>query len=156
MAKSENVRVYTLDYKTEPIYNNAKGVNYKIIGWRAKQVIQLKSENIKQLGDIAAVIQKQMAISSITHKVSDIKKQIIESSLQTQAIRKFNQKAKQVATDFGFKGYKILDLRINFSDDKPEKVPMLAKTRSNTAQINIAPSSSKLKVDVSGYIELSY
>lgn len=32
MAKSENVRVYTLDYKTEPIYNNAKGVNYKIIG----------------------------------------------------------------------------------------------------------------------------
>jgi predicted secreted protein len=152
MAKAvAGVLVSTGAYQTWPVYRD----NIKK-GWRGQQSLILEGTDTKALSRLAGQLQEKLQIKSMNFSVSDEKRTEVENSLIRTALDAFKQRAKIVGDNLQATGYRLVDININTSAQRP---PIVYQARAATMEAAAAPvateaGESDIRVTVNGTIEL--
>ncbi|MEN8175401.1 MAG: SIMPL domain-containing protein [Pseudomonadota bacterium] len=150
-AKSrQEVDVQTLDYRTQPIYQDGR-----INGWRVSQSLRLQSGDGQVLSVLMGELQERLAMRSLDYRISSEKRGEVQETLIKKAIKAFRTRAEMVTTAFGGSGYRLVDVQVDTSGDRP--IPRPYATRAMAMEAAAPPieaGTQDLRVEVSGTIEL--
>lgn len=149
------VKLQTLGYQTHAIYNKDK-----IRGWRVSQSLRLESRDNRLLGDLVAKLQAQLHVQSLGYEVSDEQRRAHLDELTAAAIARFQARAKHIAGALGRTGFRLVNLQINDSRNRPMPLARGMMMEAAKADFSVAPATieagtQELTVSVSGEIELS-
>lgn len=150
--KVSEVGVQTLSYQTHPNYQKQR-----LVGWRVRQSIQLKSRNIDALSKLLGELQDSLAVESIGYQVSPVLRSKVEEKLIAEAIAAFQQRAQNITQHLGRKRYRLVTMNVN-TGGAPIR-PMRYRTEqamleSKIAQPTIEPGTQSITVVINGVIEL--
>lgn len=151
-GKVKGIKAQTLDYRTTPVYrkNTASG-------WRVSQSLRLESSDHRALSHLIGQLQTRLAVQSMSYQVSERKRQQAEEQLITEALARFQSRAKLVARQLGRKDYRLVQLDVNTNDTAAPPMPktrmMAASAVSNTPRLEAG--TSEVRVRVRGSVELS-
>jgi predicted secreted protein len=146
------VKVQTLDYRSDPIYDKET-----IRGWRVKQSLRMEGSDNRLLGDLVAMLQGQLHVQSIAYQVSDERRRERLEGLTREALERFQARARHIAESLGRDGYRIV--RIHIRDGQQVPVPMargmLAEASTAVASARLEAGTQQMSVSVDGEIELA-
>ena len=154
-AKAEKaVESRTLDYTTNPQYDDGK-----VVGWQVRQSIQLKSQDSKALSALLGKLQEQLRIENISYSVSPAVQTSTEEELVNTALATFKKRAEQIQTQMGRKEYRVVRLDVQSAADFPQP-PMYRMasgelSSDKAAAPNLDSGKQTLKVNVQAEIELA-
>ncbi len=101
-AKREpKVEAHSGNYQTTPVYDRAN----QITGWRIRADLVFESRDFKTAATLAGALQPALKLSSMTFSLSRGAREAAEAALLTEALSKFQEKARAVAKGLGFPGY---------------------------------------------------
>ena len=145
------VRVSTGTYQTWPVYKENV-----IKGWRGQQSLMLEGTDTKSLGRLAGDLQERLQVKSMNFSVSDEKRTEVENALIRTALEAFKLRARIVGDNLQANGYRIVDININTSAQRP---PVVYQARAATLEAASAPvaaeaGESDIRVMVNGTVEL--
>ncbi len=141
----------TKSYQTYPTYKKQV-----VIGWRANQQIEIKSENIAALTELVGKLQeklqvKQMSFSPTTETRVRFENELIEEAMQT-----FLARVEIVKKNMPVKNHRIINLNINAGRNQPPVI-VAQRTMMKSMEMASAPSveagKSKITVTVSGSVQ---
>jgi predicted secreted protein len=89
------------NYQTNALYDRAN----QITGWRIRADVVLESRDFKAVGAFAGSLQPLLKLSSMTFSLSRTARESAEAMLTTEALARFQEKARAVAKALGFPGY---------------------------------------------------
>ena len=150
--KIPGIDVRTLAYQSYPIYKEQR-----ISGWRVRQSIQLKNQNIDALSKLIGDLQSTLAVESIVYMVSPAQREIIEERLIGEAITAFKNRAQQISQHFNRASYRLVTMDVRATSGPVQPIPMRAATtmmKTKVAPPTIEPGTQLLTVKASGVIEL--
>jgi predicted secreted protein len=103
-AKSEpGVEARSGSYQTTPVYDRAG----QITGWRVRAEIVLEGREFKSVSALAGRLQPAMKLAGMNFSLSRTAREMTESTLQTEALRRFQARADAIAKTLGFPGYSL-------------------------------------------------
>lgn len=147
------IDIQTSNYNTRPVYANGR----RIVGWVARQSLQLESADAEALSELLGELQQRVAIQSINYGLSDTARETAEEALIARALAQFNRRATLIASELGREGFKIVRLSVGSSGVNPAQF-MDMSVRSVSALEFSAPEieagRQTLTVNVSGTVEL--
>ena len=150
--KSSSIKVQTLHYRQDPLYNKQS-----ISGWKIRQSIRLESTDAESLSALIGEMQSRLSVESIRYTVSPMRRNKVESSLVTEALNRFKSRGEQITTDLGRTDYRIVNIDVITSGQPSRPVHLRAAAMmedSAVAAPSIEPGVQTLSVQVSGTIEL--
>ncbi len=121
--KEQDIKVRTLDYQTHPIYQNGKLTGI----WQVRQAFRLESRDAAKLSLLLGDLQEKLTIQHIGYQLSVEKRRQAEDGLTETVIRRFKQKAKLIAQQFGVNDFRIVSLNLSSSGNRG---PMMSRMRS--------------------------
>ena len=147
----EQIKVQTQSYRTNATYDDGR-----VSGWRVHQSIRLESRDSQLLGDTIGNLQEQLSVQSINYRVSDDARRQHTDQLIDTALKRFQQRASNIARSMGRSGYRIVRLRVDDGDTAVPMRPqmMMAASGSRVAAPRIEAGTQRIEVIVSGEIEL--
>lgn len=151
--KSSSVKVQTLHYRQDPLYNKQS-----IIGWKIRQSIRLESKDVESLSALIGEIQERLSVASIQYTVSPTRRDEVERRLIAEALNRFENRGKQIEVELGRTGYRIVNIDVITSNQPLAPVRMRAAAimeGSAVAAPVIEPGAQTVSVQVSGTIELT-
>jgi predicted secreted protein len=146
------VKVSTGGYQTWPVIR--KEVTS---AWRGQQDLILESRDTDMLSQLTGVLQEKLKIKSMSFSVSDEQRAAVENRLIDAALNAFKLRARIVGDNLNAKGYRIVDIRVDTSSQRP---PVIYQTRVSTMAMEandavaVEGGESDVQVTVSGTIEL--
>jgi predicted secreted protein len=148
------VTTRTGGYQTYPVYDKTR-----IVRWRARSELLLKSTDFRALSDLVGKLQATFKLGGIYFSVSPEARKTVEDGLTTAAIEDFKRRADLVAQGFGARGYKIKGAAVNTDGGvAPVPRPMLSMAKGMTLDAVQAPTveagTSRIAVNVNGTILL--
>lgn len=144
------VKVSTGAYQTWPVYRE----NIKK-GWRGQQSLVLESTDTQGLSQLAGQLQEKLQIKSMNFSVSDERRTEVENSLIRMALDAFKQRAGIVGDNLQATGYRLVDININTSSQRPPVVYQArAMALEAAAPVAAEAGESDIQVTVNGTIEL--
>ncbi len=145
------VQLQTSSYSTSPVYHNNK-----ISGWRVRQSIRLESRDMALLSDLVGQLQQTLNLQNISFAVSPELKNSTDDELINEALKVFEQRAKNITQQLGRRDFRIVDIAIGNSVDHYPRRPFEAAVMSSAkvAAPSIESGEQTLEVTVSGQIEL--
>jgi predicted secreted protein len=155
-AKSEpKIEARSGNYQTNAIYDRAN----QITGWRIRADIILESRDFKAIGALAGTLQPLLKLSSMTFSLSRGAREAAETKLTTEALARFQEKARAIAKSLGFPGHALGQITVR--SEGPMNSPMPFRT-SAMAMVEGAPAGpvpveggkSAVTVFVSGSVVL--
>ena len=150
--KIPGIDVRTRAYQSYPIYKEQR-----ISGWRVRQSIQLKNQNIDALSKLIGDLQSTLAVESIVYTVSPAQREIIEERLIGEAITAFKNRAQQISQHFNRASYRLVTIDVRATSGPVQPIPMRAATtmmKTKVAPPTIEPGTQLVTVKASGVIEL--
>jgi len=133
-AKAQpKVDAHSGNYQTSPIYDRAS----QITGWRIRADIVLESRDFKAVGALAGMLQPAMKLSSMVFSLSRSAREAAESSLLTEALGRFQEKAGAVAKALGFPGYVLGQIAVR--SEGPIRPPVAMRGVAMAAMADGAP-----------------
>jgi len=149
--KVPGVKVQTLSYRTNATYKK-NAVN----GWRVHQSIRLESQNSEVLGELIGKLQNKLSVQSIGYQISDDKRREHTDELIGLALKRFQQRASNIAKAMGHSGFKLVRLTINNgrSQQPPVAFSMAASRSREAAPVRIEAGTQRVEITVNGEIEL--
>jgi predicted secreted protein len=147
-----DIKAQTLDYRTNPMYRKNQ-----ITGWRVRQSLRLESKNSELLSKTIGELQQTMHVQSIGYQVSDGQRRLFQEKLTDRALKRFQQRAKQISQTLGKRGYKLVKLNINHAANNLHRPQMMMSRMADSAageSAAIEAGTQKLVVTVNGEIEL--
>lgn len=153
-ATPEGLEVRTGAFSVQPRYNNSGRIN----GWQGTAQLVLSGTDIARISQVAGRLN-QLNIVNVGYGLSRALRERHESSLTSQAIARFRDRASQMATDFGLKGYTLGDISVSSTEPGFEPRPYLMAMRAKSVEVADAPLPSEpgkgvLSVTVSGQVLL--
>ncbi|MEN9501899.1 MAG: hypothetical protein RI964_1184 [Pseudomonadota bacterium] len=154
-AKQEKaVESRTLDYTTNPQYEDSK-----VVGWQVRQSIQLKSQDSKALSTLLGKLQEKLHIDGISYSVSPTVQASTEDELVNTALANFKKRAEQIQTQMGRKEYRVVRLDVQSAGDFPQppmyRMAAAEMSSDKVAAPNLESGKQTLKVNVQAEIELA-
>jgi predicted secreted protein len=149
------VTTRTGGYQTYPVYDKTR-----IVRWRARSELILKSGDFKALSDLVGKLQSTLKLGGIYFSVSPEARKKVEDELTTAAIEDFKRRADLVALSFGARGYKVKDAAVNTDGGMPPMPrPMRAQSFSKAdvaeaAAPVVEAGTTRIAVSVNGTILL--
>jgi predicted secreted protein len=133
------------------------GTDGRIVGYRVRGEVQLRSQDFAALGQLAGTLAARMQVASVSFVVSDKLREAQQARLTKQAAEAFEARARTVAEAFGYQAFDIRTLSL-----EPGAVPMprmFARPMAGTASRVPAPivtegGESEVVVSISGSVEL--
>ena len=89
------------NYQTNPVYDRAN----QITGWRTRADVILEGRDFKTVGALAGALQPALKLGSMTFSLSRAAREAAEATLLTEALGKFQDKARAIALGLGFPGH---------------------------------------------------
>jgi len=119
-AKAESgVEARSGSYQTNPVYDRAS----QITGWRIRAELMLESRDFKKVGALAGRLQPALKISAMTFSLSPSAREKAESALLTEALDKYQKKARVIATALGFPGFTLSQVAVRSEGGIVHPVP---------------------------------
>lgn len=153
---ASQVTTRTGGYQTFPVYDKTR-----IVRWRARSELLLKSGDFKALSDLVGKLQSTLKLGGIYFSVSPEVRRKVEDELTTAAIEDFKRRADLIAQGFGARGYKVKDAAVNSDGGAPPLTrPMLRAQSFSRADVAEAAApmveagTSRVAVSVNGTILL--
>lgn len=150
--KSRGIKLQTLNYRQEPLYNNQN-----ISGWRVRQSIRLESTDVAVLSELVGEMQRRLSIESIRYAVSPALRDRVESRLIAEALNRFKRRGEQIQIELGRTGYRIVNVDVITSSQSPAPMRMRTSAMMESSVVtapSLEPGVQSLSVQVSGTIEL--
>jgi len=141
-------------YQTNPVYDRAN----QITGWRIRAELVLESRDFKAVGSLAGRLQPAMKISAMMFSLSRAAREKAEASLLTEALGRYQEKARAVAKGLGFPGFTLGQIAI--VSDRPPMQPIAYRRTAMAAMADGAPpvptegGNNVVTVTVSGSVIL--
>jgi predicted secreted protein len=150
-AGSEGIKAQTLDYQTQPVYQNQR-----LSGWRVRQSLRLEGRDAGSLAGLVGTLQARLAVQSIGYQVSPARQREAEEALIVEAIAAFRGRAELVREQLGAAGYRLVELHVDGGGPVPMPRTAMAtmEMRGAAAPPALEPGTRDLSVSVSGTIEL--
>ena len=140
-AKAQpSIQARSGNYQTNAVYDRAN----QITGWRIRADLILESRDFKGVGALAGALQPLLKLSSMSFSLSRATRETAEAMLTTEALARFQEKARAVAKALGFPGY-VLGQIVVRSDG-----PVHAPVQFRAAAMGIADSAVGAPVPVEG------
>ena len=153
-AKAEpGVQAQSGLYQTNPVYDRAN----QITGWRIRAEVVLESRDFKAVGALAVRLQPALKISAMTFSLSRAAREKAEATLLTEALGRYQDKARVVAKALGFPGFTLGQVAI--ATDRPMQ-PIAYRRTAMAAMADAAPpvptegGNNVVTVTVSGSVIL--
>lgn len=147
------VEVQTGAYRTTAVYKDSN-----IRGWRVYQSIRLESQDSKRLGDLIGRLQNLLNVQSISYQLSPRQERKYQKRLITEALHKFQARAKEIADTLGKSGYRIVHLSVNTGGNRPLLMRAAAMNMARSERVGNAPrieaGTQRLQVNLSAEVEL--
>jgi predicted secreted protein len=149
-----NVQAQSGLYQTNPVYDRAN----QITGWRIRAELALESRDFKAVGALAGRLQPAMKISAMMFSLSRPAREKAEAALLTEALGRYQEKAKVIAKALGFPGFTLGQITI--TSDRPPMVPVAYRRPAMAAMADAAPpvptegGNNVVTVSVSGNVIL--
>lgn len=154
-AKAEpKVEARSGNYQTNAIYDRAN----QITGWRIRAEIVLESRDFKAIGALAGALQPLLKLSSMTFSLSRGTREAAEGKLTTEALARFQEKARAIAKALGFPGHVLGQIAVRA--EGPVHQPMFRTAAMGMAEgavagpVPIEAGKSAVTVSVSGSVVL--
>lgn len=150
------IEVSTQGYQTQPIYQKSR-----IVGWRVRQEIRLRSHGAKTLGTLIGDLQAEgLRVSSLGYQLSPEKRRKYLEQVTMTALKRFSQRAERIARTLGRKGYRLVRLTVNDGGATPPvtyRRAMMADAAmaESVSPVTLAAGTARLSVHINGEIELS-
>ena len=142
-------------YQTTPVYDRAG----QITGWRVRAEIVLEGRDFKTVSALAGKLQPAMKLGGMNFSLSRAAREKAESTLQTDALRRFQARADAIAKTLGFPGYTLGQIAVRTEGPMVQPVAFRSMAVAQMAD-NAAPpppmegGKSAVTVIVSGSVVL--
>ncbi|MDR9437615.1 MAG: SIMPL domain-containing protein [Thiohalophilus sp.] len=147
------VEVRTLTYQTHPRYQKQR-----LIGWQVRQAIELKSGDIEALSTLLGGLQKTMTLDSLGYAVSSTRREAMEQTLISRAIKQFKQRAEHVTRQLGRKEFRLVEMDINTQGQAAQPRMMRSVSAMSESAVTapvVEPGTQTLRVTLNATIELT-
>jgi predicted secreted protein len=156
-AKREpKVEARSGSYQTTPVYDKAN----QITGWRIRADLIFESRDFKTAAALAGALQPALKLWSMTFSLSRGAREAAEAALLTEALGKFQEKARAVAKGLGFPGYMLGQIVVRNESAMPPPVAFRQVAMSAMADGGASPpvpaegGKNAVTVNVSGSVVL--
>jgi len=134
-AKSEpGVQAHSGSYQTSPVYDRAN----QITGWRIRAELTLESRDFKAVGALAGRLQPALKLSGMVFSLSRAAREKAEAALLTEALVKYQEKARVIAKTLSFPGFTLGQVTVR--SDGPLIQPVAYRGMAMAAMADAAPS----------------
>jgi len=123
--------VETAGYTTYPVYQ--PGTQRKLIGWRVRQNVSLRTGDLAALPRAVAAAQPYLALAGIDFRLSRAARTKVEAELIEQAIANLNDKAAAAARALKVPPERIRLEELNFGVAPPPMPRMRAEMMASSA-----------------------
>jgi len=153
--KEPKVEARSGNYQTNPTYDRAN----QITGWRIRADVVLESRDFKTVAALAGALQPALKLWSMTFSLSRGAREAAEAALLTEALAKFQEKARAIAKGLGFPGYALGQIVVRSEGPVPAPVAYRGVAMSAIADAAPAPvpvegGKNAVTVNVSGSVVL--
>ena len=154
--KEPKVEARSGNYQTTPVYDRAN----QITGWRIRADLVLESRDFKTAAALAGALQPALKLWSMTFSLSRGAREAAEAALLTEALGKFQEKARAVAKGLGFPGYVLGQIVVRNETSMPPPVAFRGVAMSAMADGGAPPpvpaegGKNAVTVNVSGSVVL--
>lgn len=116
-------QVETSGYGSFPVYGAG---NRNTIGWRVRQGVTLRTENLAALPKTVAAAQSLLSLGGIDFRLSKAARERVEGQLIQQAIANFNARVAAAAQALGASPGRVRIEEVNFGSREGGPVPIAA------------------------------
>jgi len=150
VKQHDAIKLQTSSYSTSPVYHKNK-----ITGWRVRQNIRLESQDMTLMSGVLGDLQMTLALQGMNFAVSPGLKNRTDDELIGEALKVFEQRAKNITRQLRRKNYKIVDINVSTSDNHyPRRNYEVAAMASKAAAPSIEAGEQTIQVSISGQIEM--
>jgi predicted secreted protein len=154
--KEPKVEARSGNYQTNPTYDRAN----QITGWRIRADVVLEGRDFKAVAALAGTLQPALKLWSMTFSLSRGAREAAEAALLTEALGKFQEKARAIAKGLGFPGYALGQVVVR--SDGPVPPPVAYRGVAMSAMAEAAPPApvpveggkNAVTVNISGSVVL--
>jgi len=132
--KEPRIEARSGNYQTNPTYDRAN----QITGWRIRADIILESRDFKAAAALAGALQPALKLWSMNFSLSRGARETAEATLLTEALGKFQEKARAIAKGLGFPGYVLGQIAVR--SDGPVHGPVAFRGAAMAAMADGAPA----------------
>lgn len=129
-------QIETSGYSSYPVYSS--GNNRVITGWRVRQGVTLRSDNLAALPKTVAAAQPTMALGGIDFRLSKAAREKVEAQLIQMAVANLNSRFAAAAQSMAVPPNRIRVEEINFGV-REEAPPRPMAMRAMTASEAVTP-----------------
>ena len=146
----EGVDASTGGYQTYPVHKDNV-----IKSWRGQQDLILEGRDHEAIGRLVGKLQDRLQVKTMQFTVSDERRRAVENRLIARALDAFRERAGIVGSNLEAKGYRIVELNINTSSQRPP-VPYQARMAAMEAAAPVVTEAgdSDIRVSINGTVEL--
>ncbi|MFK7891076.1 MAG: SIMPL domain-containing protein [Granulosicoccus sp.] len=154
----ETIAVRSRDYQTSPRYENSTA--RRLIGWRAKQIIELETDDFIAAGKAIAQLQEKLKVQNIRLSVKPSTRKTATDILIENALNSFKERAQQVQRNMNSSSYRILDVDIHTQQNLSsyDDARLMSVDEEYSPGVATAPTivagSSTVQVQINGRIQL--
>ena len=151
--RQQGITSRTGGYQTYPVYKDNV-----LKGWRGEQSLELEGKDIRDMSRLAGELQGKLQVKSMSFSVSEAKRTGVENRLISRALGAFKARATIVVDNLHASGYRIVELTISTSSQRPPApypVARMATTMQAESRVAVEAGESDVSVMVSGTVELS-
>jgi predicted secreted protein len=150
VKQHDAIKLQTSSYSTSPVYHKNK-----ITGWRVRQSIRLESQDMTLMSGVLGSLQQTLSLQGINFAVSPGLKNKTDDELINEALKVFEQRAKNITQQLRRKNYKIVDINVSTSGNHyARRNYEVAAMASKIAAPSIEGGEQTIQVSISGEIEL--
>jgi predicted secreted protein len=123
--------------------------------WALQIAGSVEGVDHKTIGGLVGTFQEKLQVKSMQFSVSDDRRRAVENRLIGRALDAFRERAGIIGTNLDAKGYRIVELNINTSSQRPP-VPYQARMAAMEAAAPVVTQAgdSDVRVTISGTVEL--
>lgn len=145
------IKSQTKSYQTYPTYKKQI-----IIGWRASQQLELKSENIEGLSEIVGKLQNKLQVKQMSFTPTRTTRVLYENELIEEALKAFKNRVAIVKKHMDNKDYRIINININTGGYQPPVIwaqQTMMKSMEMTSAPAVEAGVSKITVNITGSVQ---
>ncbi|RZS56743.1 SIMPL domain-containing protein [Sphaerotilus mobilis] len=154
--RSDTLEVSTGAFNLSPRYGREGRIN----GWIGVAELQLKGRDTARIAALTGRLDG-MTVQSVQHSLSPSARDQQESALTAQAIKQFRQRAGEIAEQFGYRGYTLVDAQVTrVENEEGGRPPVMfmkaaAAPMADAAPLPVEGGKSRLGVTVQGTIRMT-
>lgn len=150
VERKKSVKAETRSYSTYPMYKDGL-----IRGWRARQELQLRSQEFAQLTELLGGLQDRLQIVQMGFGTTPETRRKHQNELISEAMEQFRERVAIIRKNMDDKDYRIVELNVNTSGFgyRPMAVADMAMSKMERSAPAVEGGTSEVTVTVSGSVQ---